>query len=164
MHITTDSPEDWREAAEIAGLQILGCVRKSPRIAVHDFIDFHNKFIDDLFQHPSGEILIARWATLGAMAFEMAAKEQTPISHKTLITTLCKKQHDYGPNNILRFGQQGVMIRVWDKISRLDNLTEQGYDPAVENESTFDTLLDIAGYSSIGIMLARGWFRLPLKR
>jgi hypothetical protein len=164
MHITTDSPEDWREAAEVTSTQIFGCIRKSPRITVNNFLDFHNKFIDDFFQHPSGSIVIARWATMGAMAIEMAAKEKMPISQKTLITTLCKKQHDYGPNNILRFGQQGVMIRVWDKISRLDNLVKQDYDPVVENESEFDTLLDIAGYSTIGIMLARGWFRLPLTR
>jgi len=83
------------------------------------------------------------------------------VSKKTLVQTLAKKQHDYGPNNILRFGQRGLMIRLWDKTSRLDNLETKGYDPAVQ-ESRFDTMLDIAGYATIGIMLERGWFRLPL--
>lgn len=157
-----ESPTTWREAAELAAQDIYACVRKSPLVTVEDIRQHHDSFIDTFFKTPGSDLLIARWTTLGSMALEFAAKEGSPISQKTLVTTLCKKQHDYGPLNILRFDQQGVMIRVWDKISRLDNLTRRAYDPAVENESTIDTLLDIAGYSAIGIMLRRGWFRLPL--
>ena len=160
MHMEP-APTTWKEAAEIAGGIIFGCVRLNPQIAVSDLLKTHERIIDDFFRNPGTDLLIARWSTLGSMAVEHSVKDGTPISLKTLVSTLCKKQHDYGPNNILRFDQQGLMIRVWDKISRLDNLTRQAYDPAVE-ESQFDTLLDITGYSTIGIMLRRGWFRLPL--
>lgn len=154
------APTTWKEAADAASEIIFECVRSNPTIAVSDLLKLHERTIDDFFDNPGTDLLVARWSTLGSMAVEYSAKDNL-ISKKTLISTLCKKQHDYGPNNILRFGQKGLMIRVWDKISRLDNLTRQAYDPAVE-ESQFDTLLDIAGYSTIGIMLRRGWFRLPL--
>lgn len=157
----TIEPTTWEEAADLAASSLFMCVRGNPVISVDDLRNYHDKFIDDFFAHPGGEILIARWATLGSMSIELSEKKETPVSKKTLVTTLCKKQHDYGPLNILRFGQRGLMIRLWDKISRLDNLEKLGYDPSVQ-ESQFDTMLDIAGYATIGIMFERGWFRLPL--
>lgn len=157
----TIQPATWEEAADLAAASVFMCVRGNPRITVEDLRLYHDKFIDDFFPHPGGDILLARWATLGSMAIELADKNEMTLSKKTLVTTLCKKQHDYGPLNILRFAQRGLMIRVWDKISRLDNLDKKDYDPAVQ-ESRFDTMLDIAGYATIGIMLERGWFRLPL--
>ena len=159
--MSTTEPATWLEAADIAASSIFICVRDNPRINVEDLRNYHDKLIDDFFAHPGGEILIARWATLGSMAIELSEKNAIPVSKKTLVHTLGKKQHDYGPNNILRFAQRGLMIRVWDKISRLDNLDKKDYDPVVQ-ESRFDTMLDIAGYATIGIMLERGWFRLPL--
>lgn len=160
MHMELE-PATWKEAAQAASDIIFGCVRAKATVSVDDLLKHHEKTIDDFFPRPQSDLLIARWSTLGSMAIEYSIKDEMPISQKTLVTTLCKKQHDYGPNNILRFEQQGLMIRVWDKISRLDNLTQKDYDPEVE-ESLIDTLLDIAGYSTIGIMLRRGWFRLPL--
>lgn len=160
MHMDL-TPATWKEAAEAASDIIFGCVRANAKVSVSDLLKHHEKIINDFFETPTTDLLIARWSTLGSMAIEYSINDDAAISQKTLVTTLCKKQHDYGPNNILRFGQQGLMIRVWDKISRLDNLTSQDYDPAVD-ESKIDTLLDIAGYSTIGIMLRRGWFRLPL--
>ena len=38
------------------------------------------------------------------------------------IKTFDKKQHDYGPGNIAGFGEQGVLVRVSDKIARVKNL------------------------------------------
>ena len=160
MHMELE-PANWKEAAEAASDIVFECVRKNPTVSVNDLLKHHERFIDTFFAKPNSDLLISRWSTLGSMAIEYSIKDGSPISQKTLVTTLCKKQHDYGPNNILRFEQQGLMIRVWDKISRLENLTSQGYAPEVE-ESKIDTLLDIAGYSTIGIMLRRGWFRLPL--
>lgn len=158
MHI---EPTTWKEAAEAASEIIFGCVRPNAKVSIDEMKKHHEKIINDFFETPTTDLLIARWSTLGSMALEYSISDDAAISQKTLVTTLCKKQHDYGPNNILRFGQQGLMIRVWDKISRLDNLASQDYDPVVD-ESKIDTLLDIAGYSTIGIMLRRGWFRLPL--
>lgn len=74
--------------------------------------------------------------------------------------TVCSKQNDYGPNNILRFGQSGIIIRVHDKVARLENLLSTGRDAS--NESVADTYMDIIGYSVIALMLLDDTFLLPL--
>lgn len=76
-----------------------------------------------------------------------------------IVETLASKQHDYGPGNILRFGQVGIMVRICDKIERLNNLLTQ---PNPRNETVFDTWLDLVGYSVIAEMLADRTFTLPL--
>jgi hypothetical protein len=156
-------PKTWNEAAETASSYLYAVVRDRPTISVGMIQSSHTKFIDDHFTYPSGPVMISKWVDIGASALELAAKNDLSISQKTLVKTLCRKQHDYGVHNILRFGQQGLLIRVWDKISRLENLERKSKDPQVANESQIDTMLDIAGYATIGIMLERGWFRLPLQ-
>ena len=71
------------------------------------------------------------------------------------------KQHDYGHDNILAFRERGVVVRLWDKISRLKNLVWENNDP--KNESIEDTFTDIAGYAIIGLMLADDTFTNELK-
>ena len=71
------------------------------------------------------------------------------------------KQHDYGHDNILVFKEQGLVVRLWDKISRLKNLVWNNNNP--KNESIEDTFTDIAGYAIIGLMLAEGTFTNKLK-
>lgn len=74
---------------------------------------------------------------------------------------LASKQHDYGHDNILKFGTQGVLVRLWDKISRYQNLVRRGVEP--ENESVADTLVDMIGYSVIWFMLKNGTFTNQLQ-
>jgi hypothetical protein len=76
------------------------------------------------------------------------------------VQLLCRKQHDYGHNNITNFGIVGVAIRICDKIARIDNLSKR---QKPSNESLVDSYLDIVGYSMISIMLAEDSFKLPLK-
>ena len=71
------------------------------------------------------------------------------------------KQHDYGHDNILAFKEQGLVVRLWDKINRLKNLFWKNSEP--KNESIEDTFTDIAGYAIIGLMLAEGTFTNELE-
>lgn len=83
--------------------------------------------------------------------------------YEQLIALLASKQHDYGPGNILRFGKEGILVRLFDKISRYDNLvTRRGADP--RNEAVSDTLWDMIGYVVLYKMVNQGWFTLPLGR
>jgi hypothetical protein len=82
------------------------------------------------------------------------------ISNISLVRLYSGKQSDYGPRNILRFGDDGLQVRLWDKIARLNNLDGR----AASNESVQDTLKDIVGYVVIAIMLRLGWFELPLRK
>ena len=65
-----------------------------------------------------------------------------------------RKQLDYGPGNIAKFGFAGVLVRMSDKMERLMHLATLGQEP--RNESIEDTLIDIANYALIGLMCLRG--------
>ena len=74
---------------------------------------------------------------------------------------VCAKQYDYGKENILGFGEQGLVVRLCDKINRLKNLIWNSQRP--KNEPVVDTLQDIAGYAILGLLLNKGWFELPME-
>lgn len=74
--------------------------------------------------------------------------------------TLCKKQHDYGHDNINAFGIIGVAVRISDKIARFKNL--QNRTNSVSNETLLDTLMDMVGYAVLARMLEDGSFQLEL--
>jgi hypothetical protein len=77
---------------------------------------------------------------------------------------LVKKQMDYGHNNIKRFGRIGLIVRMQDKVARLENLMSKYDDDATpQNESILDNVIDVMGYSAIGIMWEREQFLLPLE-
>ena len=73
---------------------------------------------------------------------------------------MISKQKDYGPQNILSFGECGVLVRVNDKVERLKNLHKAGRQP--KNESVEDTWKDIANYGIIALMVRREIFNLPM--
>lgn len=77
-----------------------------------------------------------------------------------LIDLLAAKHHDYGSDNINEFGIMGILMRISDKLARLENLNRNGANP--HNESIIDSYKDIIGYCVIGIMLHAGTFNLPL--
>lgn len=77
-----------------------------------------------------------------------------------MLVTLCGKQHDYGHENINRYGMTGLIIRLSDKIERYKNLMSKNAEAI--NESTHDTLVDIVGYSIVALMFLDGTFQLDL--
>jgi hypothetical protein len=76
------------------------------------------------------------------------------------LLTVTRKQRDYGSDNIAKFGLNGLVIRIHDKVARLENLIKKGSGPS--NESLQDTLLDIIGYSIIAIKWINGTFLFPM--
>ncbi len=76
-----------------------------------------------------------------------------------LARLVIKKQHDYGQGNILKFGEQGILVRMSDKIERLINLQ----DKEGVTEPKYDAIDDLGGYSIVWEMLNKGYFTLPLK-
>ena len=75
-------------------------------------------------------------------------------------TLLARKQHDYGHKNITKFGMQGVLVRLSDKVERLINL--KTHKSEAKNESLVDTLRDIVGYCVVALMLNDETFTLEL--
>ena len=80
-----------------------------------------------------------------------------------LLQTLYNKHKDYGPMNIAGApggAMNGLRIRMYDKLARLNNLIDTGDTP--KYESLEDTLLDLANYAIIGLLVQRGqWEGLP---
>ena len=65
-----------------------------------------------------------------------------------------KKRHDYGQSTretYDKFGMVSFLVRMHDKLSRLDTLVTKELTPAVD-ESIDDTLLDLANYCVIALL------------
>lgn len=62
-----------------------------------------------------------------------------------------KKNQDYG-DAFANYGAIGVLVRMGDKISRLQSITNHQIS-LVNTESLRDTLLDLHNYSAMAIML-----------
>jgi hypothetical protein len=76
---------------------------------------------------------------------------------EALAYLLIKKQLDYGPKNIaLAPGGplNGLRVRMFDKISRINHLIDTGATP--ENESLRDSFMDLANYGIIAMMVLDG--------
>jgi hypothetical protein len=74
-----------------------------------------------------------------------------------LFDLLLKKHADYGPKNISQSPGgplNGLRVRMWDKLARINNLVESGVEP--ENESLEDSFKDMANYAIIGLLVLRG--------
>ena len=70
---------------------------------------------------------------------------------------LISKHHDYGPLNIARSPGgpiNGLRVRMWDKIARINNLVDSKVKPS--NESLRDSFVDLLNYSAIALMVLDG--------
>ena len=89
-------------------------------------------------------------------------KEEDFLKGIDEVHTICreiakKKNHDYGDNNLTKFGTRGVLIRMNDKIERLNNLWD---NPHIEvaDEKMLDTVYDLINYATyMAMMLSGKW-------
>ena len=79
-----------------------------------------------------------------------------------LLDILFKKHDDYGPMNIAGAPggpMNGLRVRMYDKLARLSHL---GDNDTPNYESVEDTLIDLANYAIIGLLVQRGqWEGIP---
>lgn len=153
---------NWNNAAQSALNTIFDEVEHTERPTIEVLRDDLDKFIEEQFYTGTDKpAVIAWWTIIGSDAIAIADTRRMDITVDIVKEVLVRKQRDYGHENIRRFGRQGLMIRIHDKVARLENLLQSGETP--NNESIDDTLLDIVGYSAIGIMWEKNTFLLPLK-
>lgn len=164
------NPESWDEAAE----KCLFGIYSFPGEMLDSLMDMRVLLDRMIGRVHSGQVLDERefadsWRTLGATA-RNAARKQKIIDYqihdyetviKELADVLVRKQNDYGHDNINRFGRLGLLVRVHDKIARLENLARRGTSP--KNESVRDNYMDVINYCAIGMMVEMEWFLLELK-
>lgn len=72
-------------------------------------------------------------------------------------SVLLQKHKDYGPKNIAGAPGgpiNGLRVRMWDKMARINHLVDTGATP--ENESLRDSYLDLANYAIIAMLVLDG--------
>lgn len=104
--------------------------------------------------------------SMGLKAFEEAQQfgDGHTIDRAAIASLLVGKQKDYGPSNILDspYGAEvGLKVRLWDKVARYENLTENRNNET-QYESLNDTVLDMLGYVCLGWMVETNTMSLPL--
>ena len=114
------------------------------------------------------ETVVANWFTAFATLVLDAGETHTEINipdAESLLPLLVAKQHDYGHMNIQKFGLDGILVRMHDKIARLENLTMRSYDMGDEElcEAKADTIADLVGYCIIACMYAYDIWMLPMQ-
>jgi hypothetical protein len=62
-----------------------------------------------------------------------------------------KKNTDYG-DSFATYGPVGVLVRLGDKISRLNSITNKGVN-LINTESLRDTLIDLHNYAAMAVLL-----------
>lgn len=89
-------------------------------------------------------------------SFEHSAEEDSlPWIGDALreIEAIMRERHEkYGPGNIAQFGDYGVMVRLADKLARLQHSSGKDY----ADEATRDAWLDVIGYGLIGLAWVDG--------
>ena len=100
--------------------------------------------------------------------FEKNGKMNEKVeAHKIILEKMHQvyidKNSDYGDSfsNVRKKYPNAILIRLNDKLNRLEKLYEKGYEAKVKNESVNDTLLDIANYCIMEIMENNSEFKLP---
>jgi len=77
--------------------------------------------------------------------------EQMETIQKEGLELFRKKNQDYG-DAFASYGVIGVLVRMGDKISRLQSITTNSIS-LINSESLRDTLIDLHNYSAMAIML-----------
>jgi hypothetical protein len=76
-----------------------------------------------------------------------------------LNTLLLSKHKDYGPKNISQApggAINGLRVRMWDKMARINNLLDSNRHDAPAHESLEDSFRDLANYAIISILVLKG--------
>ena len=97
-------------------------------------------------------------------------EEAVGLVLEDMATIMLDRQRKYGPTNIQRGGIHGLLVRIGDKLARLEEdhkacpFKGECLQRDLPDEKVEDAWLDLANYAGpIGIMLQRGWWGLPLE-
>jgi hypothetical protein len=119
-----------------------------------------DEFGDAIHEQEKGDTVAAERHLTKIAAYSIMHLQNIKMwDTKKQVELMSNKHHDYGVNNINKFGKYGVLVRLSDKLCRLENLSKNGKSP--RNESVTDTHLDIIGYVTIYRMLCSVTFMLP---
>lgn len=169
----SNEPKTWEQAAERASHILRGYAGPWSNKTTEAFLGVLKLEVDELvdeFYHeyqPATMFPTSFECHLGSISdcalnmLQLRSGVNSRIWMEKVVLLAARKQHDYGHKNVTRFGVKGLIVRLHDKYARLANLFDKDFAPEIE-ESVEDTLLDVVGYSLIGVMLDQGTFELNL--
>jgi hypothetical protein len=157
------SEKTWEEAAAVE----MERVNRTPHFlaSMLDEVDHYLDAIKTVLLSENGWGNIEDYFRYIADASICGFMEASQVNHsrgqvkQIVLDTIATKQHDYGHENIMWAGLDGVVVRMHDKRARLRNLLRRG---GANNESVLDTWLDLVGYSIIALMLINSTFTCRL--
>jgi hypothetical protein len=158
-------PNTWNEAcaqalAELRQMNKVVPMEETESRSFKNINDILGEYVRSTDRHST--VAVAVMTRAAVIAIRTLGVLGHPIDYDDLHNLLCRKQHDYGHQNIDNFGMVGVAVRICDKIARADNLLKRDKN-AVKDETIVDTYTDIIGYAVIALMLDAGTFRLELE-
>ena len=86
-------------------------------------------------------------------------QESMKKQYEELLTTFCKKNHDYGSSfeqSLDKHGLVAGVVRMEDKMNRLSTLVDSDTDAQIASESLVDTLLDLSNYAAMSACWLEG--------
>lgn len=95
-----------------------------------------------------------RFGEMTLVEFDMEVEEIT----KKVETLLHTKRLSYGTSNLTRHGEAGIIVRMGDKMQRLDNHAgklmrgEGGNATHADGETIDDAYMDMIGYSVLALI------------
>ena len=174
------APENWEDAAALMafriddardrGLQHPACEEGYLSVlgAMREEYDSWLMRTYGLTDDDLDMLIVANWFTAFATLVLDAGELHEDIhvdSAESILPLMTAKQHDYGHHNIQRFGMEGILVRMHDKLARLENLEMRSYDMKSTElcEAKEDTIADLIGYCIIACMYSYGVWMLPMQ-
>ena len=148
MKIPRINPETWDAAAGLMANTIDVKRARGVRHPFHADPDASLGVLRNEYDHFSAryygaevdEDIACNW--FQAMAIITLDLGDHSESASAVLPLLRSKMEDYGYDNIDRFGLDGILVRLHDKIARLENLYGKG--ETGKNESLTDTHIDLS--------------------
>lgn len=154
-----NNPITWEMAAYDSTEELYSDIKATGDNLINGLRETINAYIDSKsYLDPDGfytQEHKRRWVMLSSNALRIAKNLDVTylLTSSEILNTVIKKQRDYGHENISKFGITGLVIRVHDKVARVENLMKkENFINAVADETILDTLMDIIGYSIIAYM------------
>lgn len=92
------------------------------------------------------------WGESGSLELEQALAAAFTDAFGVFVD----RQRKYGPNNIAKRREAGVVVRADDKLTRLAKVYLERTGSEAGDESIEDSWIDLINYAAIGLMLHRG--------
>lgn len=92
-----------------------------------------------------------RWQAFSALSDE-EFETTTNVLTAGVVRMLVAKRQSYGPHNLAKFGDHGVLVRTSDKVERLIHMEGEGVTTTAVKESALDAWRDIAGYALLVLL------------